>query len=60
MIKYFIHCDVQIISYLCQVEDKISTLSFWPVTQKKENQNLSSATEKGTQKQIVLTYSELI
>jgi hypothetical protein len=26
-VKYFIHCDVQIISYLCHVEDKISILN---------------------------------
>jgi hypothetical protein len=45
-VKHFIHFDVQIISYLCHVEDKISILNLWPVIQKMENKNLSSATGK--------------
>jgi hypothetical protein len=61
MVKYFIHCDAQIISYLCHVEDKMSTLSLWPVIQKMENQNLSTASGGGgVQKQIMFTYPELI
>lgn len=62
MVKYFIHSDVQIISYLCHVEDKMSTLSLWPVIQKIKNQNLSTASGEGggVQKQIVFTYPELI
>jgi hypothetical protein len=63
MVKYFIHSDVQIISYLCHVEDKMSTLSLWPVIQKIKNQNLSTASGEGgggVQKPIVFNKPDMI